>query len=124
MIIWLILALLFVKHFLADFCWQTDRMIKDKGHFGRLGGLQHAGLHGALTYVILVHFLGLQACIMLAVFDTAIHYTVDLAHRRVTVKLTNDSDQFWFWIGVDQLVHAVVYLMIGFTVSILIAEYI
>jgi hypothetical protein len=124
MIIWLILALLFVKHFLADFCWQTDRMIKDKGHFGRLGGLQHAGLHGALTYVILVHFLGLQACIMLAVFDAAIHYTVDLAHRRVTVKLTNDSDQFWFWIGVDQLVHAVVYLMIGFTVSILIAEYI
>jgi hypothetical protein len=121
---WLILALLFVKHFLADFCWQSDRMIRDKGHFGRLGGLQHAGLHGALTYVILMHFLNLQACIMLAVFDAALHYTMDLVHRRATVRLSPDSDQFWLWIGVDQLVHAVVYLMIGFTVSILIAEYI
>ena len=53
---WLVLVLLFVKHFLADFCWQSDRMIRDKGHFGRLGGLQHAGLHGVLTYVILMHF--------------------------------------------------------------------
>jgi hypothetical protein len=102
---WLILALLFIKHFLADFCWQSDRMIKDKGHLGRLGGLQHAGLHGALTYVILMHFLNLQA-------------------RRATVRLSTDSDKFWMWIGIDQLVHAMVYLMIGFTVSILTAEYI
>ena len=124
MTIWLILALLFFKHFLADFCWQSDRMLKDKGHFGRLGGLQHAGLHGALTYVILMHFLGIQACIMLAVFDAVIHYAVDWSHRRVTVRLANDSDQFWFWIGVDQLIHAITYLAIGFVVSVLLAEYI
>lgn len=124
MITWLILALLFFKHFLADFCWQSDRMIKDKGHLGRLGGLQHAGLHGALTYVILMHFLGLQACIMLAVIDAVIHYSVDLAHRRVTVRLSTDADAFWFWIGVDQLIHAVTYLGIGFVVSILLTEYI
>ena len=124
MITWLVLALLFVKHFLADFCWQSDRMLKDKGHFGRLGGLQHAGLHGALTYVILMHFLNLQACVILAVFDAVVHYTADLAHRRVTVRVSTDSDAFWFWIGVDQLLHAVTYLAIGFIVSILIAEYI
>jgi hypothetical protein len=121
---WLILALLFVKHFLADFCWQSDRMIKDKGHLGRLGGLQHAGLHGALTYVILMHFLGLQACIMLAVFDATVHYFIDFLHRRATVKLSTDSDAFWMWIGLDQFLHAVVYLIIGFIVSILTIEYI
>jgi hypothetical protein len=99
-------------------------MIKDKGHLGRLGGLQHAGLHGALTYVILMHFLGIQACVMLALFDSILHYAMDLVHRRATVRLSTDSDQFWMWIGVDQLVHAVVYLMIGFIVSILLAEYI
>jgi len=121
---WLVLALLFVKHFLADFCWQNDRMIKDKGHLGRLGGLQHAGLHGALTYVILMHFLGIQACVMLAVFDAVVHYTVDLAHRRATVRLSTESDAFWFWIGVDQLTHAITYLLIGFVVSLLLAEYI
>jgi hypothetical protein len=121
---WLILALLFVKHFLADFCWQSDRMIKDKGHLGRLGGLQHAGLHGALTYVILMHFLGIQACVMLAAIDAGIHYTVDWTHRRATVKLSTNSDAFWFWIGVDQLIHALTYLIIGFIVSVLLAEYI
>jgi hypothetical protein len=124
MTVWLILTLLFVKHFLADFCWQSDRMLRDKGHFGRLGGLQHAGLHGALTYAILMHFLGLQACIILAVFDAVIHYIVDITHRRLTVRLSTDADAFWFWIGVDQLVHAVTYLAIGFVVSILLAEYI
>jgi len=124
MTVWLILALLFFKHFLADFCWQSDRMLRDKGHFGRLGGLQHAGLHGALTYVILMHFLGLQACFILAAFDAVVHYIIDLAHRRVTVRLTNDSDQFWFWIGVDQLLHVLTYLTIGFVVSVLLAEYI
>jgi hypothetical protein len=121
---WLVLALLFFKHFLADFCWQSDRMLRDKGHFGRLGGLQHAGLHGALTYVILMHFLNLQACVMLAVIDAAIHYVVDLAHRRITVRMNSDSNKFWMWIGIDQFVHALTYLFIGFTVSILLTEYI
>jgi hypothetical protein len=121
---WLVLALLFFKHFLADFCWQSDRMLKDKGHFGRLGGLQHAGLHGALTYVILMHFLSMQACVMLAVFDSVIHYIVDWSHRRITVKMSTDSNVFWMWIGVDQLVHAMTYLSIGFVVAILLASYI
>jgi hypothetical protein len=124
MITWLILALLFFKHFLADFCWQSDRMLRDKGHFGRLGGLQHAGLHGALTYVILMHFLSMQACIMLAVFDAVIHYMVDWSHRRITVKMPTDSNVFWMWIGIDQFVHAVTYLSIGFVVAILLASYI
>jgi hypothetical protein len=121
---WLVLALLFFKHFLADFCWQSDRMLKDKGHFGRLGGLQHAGLHGALTYIILMHFLSMQACVMLAVFDSVIHYIVDWSHRRITVKMSTDSNVFWMWIGVDQLVHAMTYLSIGFVVAILLASYI
>lgn len=121
---WLILALLFFKHFLADFCWQSDRMLRDKGHFWRIGGLQHAGLHGALTYVILMHFLGVQACIILAVFDAIIHYIVDLTHRRATVRLSADSNAFWMWIGIDQFVHATTYFAIGIVVSFLITDYI
>jgi hypothetical protein len=49
---------------------------------------------------------------------------MDLVHRRATVRLSTESDQFWLWIGIDQLAHAMVYLMIGFVVSILLAEYI
>lgn len=120
---WLVLSLLFFKHILADFCWQTDRMLRDKGHFWRIGGLQHAGLHGALTYVILMHFLGAQACVMLATFDAVVHYGVDWLHRRITVRMTADSNEFWMWIGFDQFVHLITYLCIGFVVSILNLEY-
>jgi hypothetical protein len=45
----LILTLLFIKHFLADFVWQTDTMVIEKGKYGYLGGLQHSGLHGAFN---------------------------------------------------------------------------
>jgi hypothetical protein len=99
-------------------------MLKDKGHFGRLGGFQHAGLHGALTYVILMHFLGIQACVMLAVFDAAIHYVVDWVNRRVTVRLTTNDNSYWIWFGIDQLLHHITYLFIAFTTSILLTEYI
>jgi hypothetical protein len=71
-----------------------------------------------------MHFLTIQACIMLAVFDAVLHYAMDLVHRRATVRLSTESDKFWMWIGIDQLVHSVVYLMIGLTVSILLTEYI
>lgn len=121
---WLILALLFFKHFLADFCWQSDRMLRDKGHFWRIGGLQHAGLHGVLTYVILMHFLGMQACIILAAFDAIVHYFVDFTYRRLTVKTNTDSNAFWMWIGIDQFVHALTYLTIGIVVSFLLTDYI
>jgi hypothetical protein len=117
---WLILSLLFVKHFLADFCWQSDRMRRDKGHFARLGGLQHAGLHGLLTYVILMHVLGTQACVVLAVFDTTVHYTVDLIKARVSVKSSPQHAVYWYWHGADQLIHAWTYLAIGAVVSILL----
>lgn len=121
---WLILALLFFKHSLAEFCWQTNRMLKDQGHFWRVGGLQHAGLHGALTYVILMHFINLQACVMLAIFDAVVHYAMDWMHRRATIRMAADSNAFQFWFGLDQFVHAITYLLIGIVVSILLAEYI
>ena len=121
---WLILSLLFVKHFLADFVWQTERMLKDKGHFGRLGGLQHAGLHGALTYVILMHFLNPQACFMLAGFDAFVHYHIDIIKVKASAKLTAQDNMYWVWFGLDQLAHAFTYLAIGIAVSFLLTEYI
>ena len=121
---WLVLSLLFVKHFLADFCWQTDKMLRDKGHLLRLGGLQHAGLHGALTYVILMHFLGIQACAILAVFDAFVHYHIDLLKVKISVKLTTQDRMYWIWFGLDQLAHAFTYLAIGLVTSILLVEYI
>jgi hypothetical protein len=121
---WLVLFLLFVKHFLADFVWQTDAMVTEKGQYGRLGGLQHSALHGALTYVILMHFLDLRACVMLAIIDAAIHYHVDWAKMNITKNYTVKDKQFWFWLGFDQLLHSLTYLAIGFVTAILMSEFI
>jgi hypothetical protein len=121
---WLILFLLFVKHFLADFVWQTKAMVTEKGLYGRLGGLQHSALHGALTYVILMHFLELQACVMLSMIDAAIHYHIDWAKMNITKHYTVNDKEYWFWLGFDQLLHSLTYLAVGFIAAILMAEYI
>lgn len=121
---WLILFLLFVKHFLADFVWQSETMVLGKRQYGQLGGLQHSALHGALTYVILMHFLDLQACVMLAIIDAVVHYHVDWAKMNITKNYTADDKQFWFWVGFDQLLHALTYLVIGFVAAVLMSEYI
>jgi hypothetical protein len=119
---WLIISLLFVKHFLADFVWQSQRMLKDKGHYGRLGGFEHAGLHAALTYVILMHFLTPQACLMLALFDAFIHYHIDWVKVRASIRLTPEDHWYWVWLGLDQLLHAMTYLVIAFVAAILMSE--
>lgn len=120
MIIWLILFLLFVKHFLVDFVWQTDKMVQEKGQYGKWGGIHHSLLHAALTYAILIHVLGIQAAAMLAVFDFLVHYHVDWAKMNIARNLTVQDKRYWFWLGMDQLVHAVTYLIIGFVISFLL----
>ena len=121
---WLILFLLFVKHFLADFVWQTDRMVAEKGHYGQWGGIAHSGLQGALTYVILLHVLNIQACVMLSVFDAITHYHIDWAKMNIAREFTTKDRQYWTWLGLDQLLHSVVYLAIAFVTSVLLSDYI
>ncbi len=119
----IILGLLFSKHFLADFVWQTEKMVVGKGQYGKWGGIHHSGLHALLTYVILVHVLPIQDCAMIAAFDFIIHYHTDWAKMNIARGLTPQDKMYWFWLGLDQLVHSVTYIVIGYVVSILLAEY-
>ena len=118
--IYLLLFLFFFKHFLADFLWQTPRMSADKGTYGLLGGLQHAGLHGSFSYVILLHFVDPVFAAGLAVADAVLHYHIDWAKRQFTRSLTQDDREFWIWHGIDQLLHAVTYFAIIYLTSLII----
>lgn len=83
----LILALLLLqlKHFLGDFAFQTNWMIQTKGVYGHIGGLTHAGIHGALTLVIVVDLgLPLEWVIALVVGETVVHYNIDWAKQKLT----------------------------------------
>ena len=44
---------LFVKHYFADFQWQTSYMYLNKGKWGHPGGLLHSGIHAGLTIFVM-----------------------------------------------------------------------
>jgi hypothetical protein len=105
------LALLGIKHFLADFVLQFPYMVRDKGIYGAEGGIHHAMLHASFTFLILV-FLANNAndIILLSLLDGVLHYHIDWAKQQLNKGLTPADRMFWAWIGLDQALHYLTYL--------------
>jgi Protein of unknown function (DUF3307) len=116
------IAVLMLKHTIADFFLQTPYQYLNKGTYGHPGGLVHAGIHVALTplvYLLLVpSSLLLAGAIALGEF--AVHYHVDWLKEQVTHRngWTTRDPGFWHALGADQLVHGVTYITL---VAILLA---
>lgn len=109
----IVLLLLQVKHFVADFVLQTDQMVLEKGIYGARWGLYHSGIQAVGTFFALawIHpMLGVFA----GVFDFLVHYHVDWAKININRKYnyTPKDRQFWLWLGLDQLAHQVTYVLI------------
>ena len=107
-----ILALLGIKHFFADFVWQFDYMVREKGFYGQRGGIDHSAIHGGLTLLVLLPFIGIADALILAILDGLIHYHVDWAKMTINRNshLTPQDNKFWFWLGLDQLAHFLTYV--------------
>ena len=105
------LALLGIKHFLADFVLQFPYMVSEKGIYGAEGGIHHAAVHTSLTFLILI-FLSKNATdiILLSLLDGFLHYHIDWAKQQFTKGLTPADRMFWAWIGLDQALHYLTYL--------------
>lgn len=106
---------LFVKHFVCDFPLQANPwMYRNKGTYLHLGGIAHAGLHGAGTLIVLAPFIGSAAFIWAAV-DMLMHYHIDWAKMNLSrhhdLKPDN-SEWFWILLGLDQLLHHLTYFAI------------
>jgi hypothetical protein len=106
-----ILCLLFLKHYFADFVWQTERMVREKAHYGQIHGLYHSGLHALLTFAIVSFFTFPVFAFTLAFIDFLFHYHIDwfkmnYGERDITKK------EFWHHLGADQLAHAITYIII------------
>ena len=108
-----LLALLFFKHFLADFVMQDQDMVKDKGTYGAYGGLIHSLQHAVLTLWVLLWFNPVLA-IMLALVDGIMHYHIDWAKMNLAQGLTASDKKYWIYIGADQLLHYLTYLGIAY----------
>ncbi|MET0380629.1 MAG: DUF3307 domain-containing protein [Methyloceanibacter sp.] len=115
-------AVLMVKHALADFYLQTPYQYLNKGTYGHPGGLLHAAIHMALTpFVYLVLLPGsLLLAGSIALGEFLVHYHVDWLKEQILRRneLTTQTPGFWHALGTDQLIHGLTYLVI---VAMLIA---
>jgi hypothetical protein len=77
--LWLLLFVYQIKHFVADYPLQGKYML---GKFAKfpdfiLPLLAHAGVHAAFTFAIALAFKSAKVALALALLDAAIHFTVD-----------------------------------------------
>lgn len=98
-----------VKHFLADFPLQPPYQWMNKGKYGHPGGLLHAAIHGAGTWIIQMLFIGNPFAPFFLV-DAVIHYHVDWL--KMQFKWTPDNRYFWWALGVDQMLHYLTYVLL------------
>lgn len=113
----LLLALFGIKHFFADFLWQTPHMLAEKGIYGATGGLEHAGVHALGTFIVLIAVFPWSiwshlAAAMLSMLDGAVHYHIDWAKTNLSRGLTPADQKFWVWLGADQALHYLTYVLI------------
>ena len=111
--IFILLGLLFVKHWYIDFINQSMEEVVGKGIYGNAHGLMHSIKHGVGTFLIMFVFIAdpLMA-VILGFIDFATHYHIDWAKININKKYnyTTENPKFWAWLGADQLAHSLTYL--------------
>ena len=96
-----------IKHYLADFLFQTNWMARGKE--GRVGWgvplLAHCLCHAAVTLAIIVVIAA--HLWWLTFVDFGIHLAADRGKSLLaqSAALKPDQPQFWWLLGLDQLVH-------------------
>lgn len=103
------------KHFLADFVLQTRYQWANKGTYGHLGGVLHAGIHaiGSLPAIlVLSQTPGLIAAIAAAEF--AVHYHIDWTKEQINRRrgLSHHEALFRIVFGADQFLHQMTYVIV------------
>lgn len=110
----LLLLLLLLKHYVVDFMLQTPFQYKNKGTLGHPGGILHAGLHGAASFLILSLFtFSITLPVCLGVVESVLHYFIDYAKIKIQKAknwLPTTSDYYFWLLGFDQLLHQLTYI--------------
>ena len=112
--IFLVLALLFVKHWYIDFVNQTMAEVHGKGIYGNLLGIWHCTKQCLGTAAVLWFLISFEAGLVFGIIDAVIHYHVDWSKININKKYnyTVENPKFWMWLGLDQLAHSLTYVWI------------
>jgi hypothetical protein len=111
--IFLLLFLLALKHYIADFLFQSEYQVSQKGIYGAGGGVEHAIWHAMLTFLVLVMVLELVLpAFVLGILDGLVHYHIDYVKARWGSKDAN-TQRFWRELGFDQFCHMTFYIWLA-----------
>jgi hypothetical protein len=115
----ILLTLLFIKHYLVDFVFQTDAEVRSKAIYGDALGMRHSAEHGMLTFWILIMItLNVGVALLLGAIDFILHYHIDWAKMNFGCRDISNK-LFWNHLGLDQLAHALTYIGIASYVATL-----
>ena len=111
-----ILVVLEIKHFICDYPFQTAHQLLNKGTYLHPGGVLHSGLHALFTmtaFLVVMPSLALGVAIVAGEF--LIHYHIDWSKEQIIRRRGWIATQreFWWAIGIDQLLHHLTYIAIG-----------
>ena len=106
----LLLIALLVKHFLFDFPFQTQQDLQYKGIFGNPLGFIHSIKHAAGTFTIFLFIAPAIASYFLYI-DLFTHYFIDWSKVKLSKGLTPADKKFWVLLGLDQLAHSLIYIL-------------
>jgi len=115
----LILLLIFqLKHLIADYFWQFPYMYENKGKPEDWAKplTDHAGMHAAFTLIIAGLFT-LDPILTLGagLFDFITHFITD--RWKATQGVGPDTSKFWTDLGIDQMVHHSVSIIIIYFIT-------
>lgn len=116
----LLLVLLQIKHYYADFAIQTYAQTWRKGIYRDLCGISHTLDHVWTSWIALLifswfYYLPLWFLYLAPVIEGIYHYHVDWLKVRFGTKDTTKS-LFWNQFGMDQLAHQLSYLVMALIV--------
>lgn len=123
-----LLLALQTKHFIADWLFQPRYMHQNKGKLGHPGGLAHSAFHALLTGFILIWFVQPEKAWMLAALEFGAHYLIDWSKMNmnrlcgfvplpVSPYRWPQSEAFWIFLGFDQWLHQLCYVVIIFVAT-------
>lgn len=112
-----LLLLLQIKHWYADFKIQTYMQTVKKGVWLDPVGISHSIDHAWTTLVALIVFnlivpIAAWLIFVIALTEAAIHYIIDFVKVKYGCK-DNTKPLFWNQFGLDQLAHQITYLIIA-----------
>jgi hypothetical protein len=118
----LLILLLQIKHWYADFVVQTYMQTVKKGVWLNPCGISHSIDHVYSTLIALLIFnffvpISALLIILVAISEGILHYMIDFVKVKYGCK-DNTKPLFWNQFGLDQLAHQICYLLIALVLLI------